>query len=314
VDTSNIVEQLQTQLKKLSAEIRELHERHRVSLQNRRKELDEFTIVLFGRTMAGKSTLMEILTNGNGRSIGKGAQRTTRDVRAYRWRGLKITDVPGVAAFEGSEDEEEAFEAAATADLVLFLITDDSPQPVEAECFARLLAVGKSVLGICNIKVALDDEEDMFLFLRSPDKAFDRRRIDEIVDQFHRFAAQYAPCHRVQFVPTHLRARFLSRGAAHRSRRKVLDRASRFRRVERRIIAEVVGRGKFLRVKSFIDGASVPMLDLSERLLDFSAQNLSGESVLADKRRQAIAWREMRIPLELEHGFRPHLSSVSDGT
>ena len=42
-----------------------------------------FSITLFGRTMAGKSTLMEILTHGKGESIGKGSQRTTRDVRTY---------------------------------------------------------------------------------------------------------------------------------------------------------------------------------------------------------------------------------------
>ena len=56
----------------------------------------EFSVVVFGRTMAGKSTLMEILTHGNGESIGKGAQRTTRDVRDYRWKGMKVTDVPGI--------------------------------------------------------------------------------------------------------------------------------------------------------------------------------------------------------------------------
>ena len=56
----------------------------------------EFSIVVFGRTMAGKSTLMEILTHGNGMSIGKGAQRTTLDVRDYHWQGMRITDVPGI--------------------------------------------------------------------------------------------------------------------------------------------------------------------------------------------------------------------------
>ncbi|MFV0559874.1 MAG: hypothetical protein ACK5NA_04070 [Enterococcus sp.] len=32
-----------------------------------------FSITLFGRTMAGKFTLMEVLTHGSGKSIGKGA-------------------------------------------------------------------------------------------------------------------------------------------------------------------------------------------------------------------------------------------------
>ena len=90
-------------------------------LEKNKKNLSNFSITLFGRTMAGKSTLMEILTNGEGKSIGLGSQRTTRDVRKYKWNNLQITDVPGIGAFEGEEDERIAFEAAKSADLILFL-------------------------------------------------------------------------------------------------------------------------------------------------------------------------------------------------
>ena len=83
---------------------------------------DRDRIALVGKNGAGKSTLMEILTEGDGSSIGKGAQRTTRDIRKYTWNGLEITDVPGIGAFEGEDDEQLAFESAKTADLILFLI------------------------------------------------------------------------------------------------------------------------------------------------------------------------------------------------
>ena len=43
-------------------------------LKKLRRNQSEFTIILYGRTMAGKSTLMEILTHGNGKSIGNGSQ------------------------------------------------------------------------------------------------------------------------------------------------------------------------------------------------------------------------------------------------
>ena len=75
-------------------------------LQSLRGRMKDFSIVVYGRTMAGKSTLMEILTHGDGKSIGKGGQRTTLDVRDYYWNGLKITDVPGISAF--SLDAKEA--------------------------------------------------------------------------------------------------------------------------------------------------------------------------------------------------------------
>ena len=95
-------------------------------LNNLKENLSKFSITLFGRTMSGKSTLMEILTEGDGASIGKGAQRTTKDIRTYAWNNMEITDVPGIGAFEGDDDEQLAFDAAKTADLILFLITDDA--------------------------------------------------------------------------------------------------------------------------------------------------------------------------------------------
>lgn len=290
--TSDIVEQLRDQLRQVMSELNDLQKASRDSLGDRRQDLDEFSIALFGRTMTGKSTLMEILTDGDGRSIGKGAQRTTRDVRTYHWKGLRITDVPGVAAFEGAEDEKLAFEAASKADLVLFLITDDAPQPVEAECLARVRALGKPVLGICNVKVALEDEDDFLLFFRESEKRFDTQRLGALVGQFHEFADRFTPGYRIWFIYTHLRSRYLSRQPENQKHARKLEKASRFKMVERAIIHEVVGRGKFLRVKSFIDGAAAPLLELSDRLLEFSAQNSSSGRVLVDKKRQVLSWAQ----------------------
>ena len=91
--------------------------------ESNRQRMGTFNITLFGQTMSWKSTLMEILANGEGKSIGRGAQRTTQDVREYHWNGMKVTGVPGVAAFGGNVDEDVAYGAANQADLILFLIT-----------------------------------------------------------------------------------------------------------------------------------------------------------------------------------------------
>ncbi len=130
-------------------------------LQNLRENLSKFSVTLYGRTMSGKSTLMEILIEGDGYSIGKGSQRTTRDVRKYTWNGLEITDVPGIGAFEGEDDEQIAFEAAKTADLILFLITDDAPQVAESECFSRIVNLGKPNMCIMNVKVSLAEDKSI---------------------------------------------------------------------------------------------------------------------------------------------------------
>ena len=98
-------ELLEVQLVEIRDAFNRLSFAFKEDLQNLRENLSQFSITLFGRTMAGKSTLMEILTEGDGSSIGKGSQRTTRDVRKYTWNGLEITDVPGIGAFEGEDDD-----------------------------------------------------------------------------------------------------------------------------------------------------------------------------------------------------------------
>ena len=292
VRTADVIGQLQKQLKQVILDLYTLQDRSRDLLEEKRAQSDKFSIALFGRTMAGKSTLMEILTNGDGLSIGKGGQRTTRDVRSYDWEGLKVTDVPGIAAFEGREDEELAFEAAAQSDLVLFLITDDAPQNEEAECLARVRRLGKPILGICNVKAALNDEDDVRLFLRKNWFHRDRRRLGEIVKQFHEFAKEYSPGTRIYFVYTHLRSKFLSQQPEYSLQQDELERASRFAQVEEQIISVVIGRGKFLRWKSYIDSAVALMLEFSDKMLDFSAANSSSGRVYIDKHRQFKSWAE----------------------
>lgn len=292
VRTPEVVSHLKEQLSKIVHDLDKLQKDSDLDLKERRKRLDKFSVTLFGRTMAGKSTLMEILTRGNGESIGTGAQRTTRDVRSYKWNSLEVTDVPGVAAFEGQEDEYLAFEAAKQADLILFLITDDAPQSAEAECLAQVRRLGKPVLGLCNVKVAVDDPDDLRLFLHNPHHPFSSSRLDQLLQQFQLLVDPHIPGRRIPFAATHLRSRFLANQPAYNTQREALIKASRFEGIEAGIVREVVGRGSFLRIKSFIDGSVVPMTALSDLLLEFSAKNSSSGRTYVGKERQVLAWKK----------------------
>ena len=132
----------------------------------------------------------------------------------------------------------------------------------------------------------------MLLFLRR--NWFDQKRsdLDAIVRQFHEFVEKYNPGSPIHFAFTHLQSKFLSQRPKYKSQRSKLERASHFNYVEKQIISEVIGRGTFLRWKSFIDGAVVPMLEFSEKLLDFSAQNTSSSEVLKGKHLQVKAWSD----------------------
>lgn len=96
----------------------------KLSLAKKKQNLEDYSIVLFGRTRAGKSTIREALTKGDGSTIGKGGQRTTRDVHEYRWNHLRLIDTPGIDAYEGEKDTQKATKKVDEADMVLFLTCD----------------------------------------------------------------------------------------------------------------------------------------------------------------------------------------------
>lgn len=79
-------------------------------------------LVLTGQYSAGKSTLIEALTN-RAFSVGIGSGVTTDDVTTYDWDGdVQLVDTPGVHAGRPKHDER-AEQALQAADLVLFAVT-----------------------------------------------------------------------------------------------------------------------------------------------------------------------------------------------
>lgn len=248
-------------------------------------------ITLFGRTMAGKSTLMEVLTHGNGGSIGKGGQRTTRDVREYIYKGMVVTDVPGIAAFGGEEDTQIAFEAAKTADLILFLITDDAPQASEAVCLRGVLSLGKPVLCLINIRANIDKKTPIRIFERDLDKKMRAERLEAIKTQFLEFGLTYGQdWGMLQFEFVHLKAAFLSQQPDWNENSDLLYRLSRFALVEDFIAQEVIKNGCFYKIKSYIDAVTIPILSTADMLMQQYANNSEQYYTISDKKENLNSW------------------------
>lgn len=289
INERNITKGLSVQLASIKQNFEEMPNQLNMDLKAISKSL--FSITLFGRTMAGKSTLMEILTHGNGMSIGKGAQRTTRDVRTYSYNGMRITDVPGIAAFEGQEDEDVAFEAAKKSDLILFLITDDAPQASEAECLNKILRLGKPVICLINVKANIDSGTNLKMFARDIQKKMDINRLDSIRAQFLEFGTQYGQSwNNLRFAYVHLKSAYLSQQTEWELTGNELYKLSRFAYLEKLVINEVVKNGKFYKLKSFSDIVVVPVVDAFETLFRQSAQNSEQGSILIGKKRKLKKW------------------------
>lgn len=285
-------ETLEGQLSDIQQSVDNLRLSFTEDLEALKGDLEKFSVTLFGRTMAGKSTLMEVLTEGDGSAIGMGAQRTTRDIRRYEWNGLAVTDVPGIGAFEGEEDTRLAFDAAKTADLIVFLLTDDAPQAVEADCFRQVKDLGKPVIIIMNVKVSVDSGKSMKLIERDMNRAFDDERIEEIRKQFCKFAEPFGQdWSNVPFVATHLKAAYEAVRCDKSDDTEVRENADFWRRISRiddlksLICEEVQVRGKYIRVKTFADIIANPMIEALSELDLQSRINESQGKIVSDKKR-----------------------------
>ncbi len=290
---SGTTELLEKQLKDIKKSFKHLSYSFNEDLQNLQENMSHFSVTLFGRTMAGKSTLMEILTEGDGSSIGKGAQRTTRDIRKYTWNGLEITDVPGIGAFEGEDDEQIAFESAKTSDLILFLITDDAPQAVEAECLSRIVNLGKPIICVMNIKASIAEEKSLKLALRDVNKRFDMERLNKIRNQFLKFSEQAGQTwDHIPFVYVHLKSAYSALKVENLEKRKGFSEISRIDYLKKRIVLQIRTKGKFYRIKNFIDIISNPVLESMEKFLEQSRINSVQGRTILEKKRQLKRWKD----------------------
>lgn len=206
-------------------------------------------VVLMGRTMAGKSTLLSALTGGSTERIGVGAQRTSRDVFAAPAAGLsevEIVDTPGVGAKDGAQDVEIAMAEVPSADLVLWVASNDSFQEETAQALRRIALRGKPIVVALNCREALVDDLAREDFLRDPDAVFDQHEGHLRVIRSHLVAAGVRP---LREVLLHAEAARQARSGLTNAAElweasrggdllDVLDQESRDRRTVRRLIRD----------------------------------------------------------------------------
>lgn len=223
------------------------------SIDKKKRNLSTFTVTLFGRTKAGKSTIREALTEGNGESIGKGSQRTTRDIREYYWNNLRIIDTPGISAYEGEEDVKIAESVIDESDLIMFLVTNDSIQETEFEKLIQLRSQNKPIIILLNVKEDIDDELFREIFLENYKDTISLNGQAGNVERIKEYSKKYLGSSKFQIIPIHALSAFRSTEEEDKDLKRKLYNASNLNKVKFILRELVVNQGKQKRVLSFRD-------------------------------------------------------------
>jgi hypothetical protein len=272
------------------------------TLMVKRSRLKKFTVALFGRTMAGKSTLREAITGGDGTSIGKGGQNTTKRLHEYSWRGIHIIDTPGIGSFKGARFRELALSALRKCDLVLFLLSDDGIHEEVFEGMRDVLLESKPLLFVLNVKRDLEKPVYLKQFLRNPDSVLGLERIEGHFHRLHHLAVDVLGTSEPKIFPIHAQAAQLS-SAGHTEANR-LYKASRLDDIHEAICEAIRTKGPVRRLQTLLDGtiASIEKMQCfysaqSSKLLkeaeffESKADDLAirAANLIADQEKAAIA-------------------------
>jgi len=92
-------------------------------------EWNRLNVSFFGETNAGKSTIIESLINGDGRSIGEGYKDFTKNINKITYNNINLMDMPGI---EGREHTViKSIRKAVDKSHVVFYVVGTNKEPEE---------------------------------------------------------------------------------------------------------------------------------------------------------------------------------------
>lgn len=247
----------------------------------RRKELDEFTIMFFGKTMAGKSTTIEALTAGNGSTIGAGDPDFTRDIKGEPWDGLTLIDTPGLLGFrEELHGVAEAY--VDRADLICMVVTDDSIEPLLFQRMREVRGQNKHLVVLLNVKAANNP-----ILRGEAEDAFDQREVGELIEFIRERLREVFPGDPAVVIPYCANAAFEAQRAEDEDQRRYLWRESRIDEVIGYIASTIDRRGVPIRATAAFDSLSHYVQSIAEEL-ETDLPALNGQlAELSRKRKEA---------------------------
>lgn len=244
-----------------------------------RQRPSKLVVALFGRTMAGKSTLVETLIGGSGDRIGQGGQGTTKKTDYCDWGDVTLLDTPGIGAFQGEQDASIARRDVGEADLVIFMLTNDSIAEEIFRGFEHVRDENKPVLFVLNTKQDVSGTLLRKQFLRDPGHELGpealrghQERLDELVNQ--RLGIT-----RYRVVPLHAQAAWIG---ASEPDEELLE-ASNLRAVVNAVTELITTDAVTLRIRSTFDPSILEVERVGQRLADLRDEMREQERIYAQR-------------------------------
>lgn len=167
-DMQQVLESVESLHKKVSDLLATSLKESMTALEKKNRNIKYFTIAFMGRTKAGKSTLHKVVTHQKNDDIGVGKLRTTRFNRSWYWENLRIVDTPGIGAPGGDKDTDIASTIIDEADLICYLVLNDSIQETEFDFLETIKERNKPLFILLNCKIGLDKGPKLNKFLKNP--------------------------------------------------------------------------------------------------------------------------------------------------
>ena len=99
-----------------------------VDLQIRDNKSAAIRLVFAGQYSAGKSSILKMLTGRT--DIAIGADITTQQAHTYDWNGIEVVDTPGIHTQLRPDHDEISYDAIASADMLVFVVTNELLIPI----------------------------------------------------------------------------------------------------------------------------------------------------------------------------------------
>lgn len=278
-------------------------------LNKKKRNIRYFTIAFMGRTKAGKSTLHKVITQQQKDDVGVGKLRTTRYNRSWYWNKLRVVDTPGIGAPGGATDTEIAKSIIDEADVICYIVTNDSIQETEFDFFETIKERNKPLYIILNVKGNLSQGVRLRRFLEDPDAwrtGDGPQSIQGHIARIHdRLDGKYN-MNAVRIIPIQLLAAQMGFEDFDNDNSQVLRDSSNIFEFTKSIKEEVKQSGELKKSLSVVDGTSYQIHQINQTLHADYNQLKGDHDLLAGKKKQLQSffdWEKKKLFKDVDNIF-----------